>query len=106
MAFSTTANSQRPDDTRTVEEILGLWLWGFLWRLHLKESGCVVGEHRHVWLTTCRFGLEGAFFEAMELEIICEEGIFGWERVLQSLFLILSSAPKLWEGLVAVDFWG
>lgn len=40
--------------------------WEFLWRLHLKEPGCLVGEHKHErFVEGCGFGFEPAILEAM-----------------------------------------
>ncbi|KAK8679221.1 hypothetical protein V6N13_144684 [Hibiscus sabdariffa] len=65
-ALACTANFQGFGDTRTTLFRLAGGLLEFLCRLHLKEPGCVVGEHRHVWV--CDFELDGAGFEAMEKE--------------------------------------
>ena len=64
LALATRDISHGPDDTRTVVVLLGLW--GFRWRLHLNEPGCLVGEQRHLRPTTCRFGFDAVFFVSME----------------------------------------
>lgn len=54
-----------------LDESLSIWspafaLFEFLWKLHLKEPGWFVGEHKHERVEECDFGFEAPFFVAME----------------------------------------
>lgn len=46
--------------------IMGCCLLEFLCKLHLKDPGCEVGEHKHVRFELCDFEMQVAVFEAME----------------------------------------